>query len=244
MAQSDYVTYFDESGDHGMDNIDKSFPVFALCACFFKIEDYLTKELAAFSRIKFKHFGHDAIIFHSRDIRKRLGPFQILTNEKVRANFMGDLNAYFDGTSATLIAAGIDKIKHNKQYSDPYSPYDISLLFCLERLYACMKERGETGKTMFCVFEERGKNEDQELALLFEKICAGQNMWGKLPFRMVFASKQTNMPGLQFADLAAYPIARHVMNPNQIYQPFEILKKKFRCNGQAKIEGWGLKIFP
>ena len=101
-----------------MDSIDKSFPVFALCACLFKIEDYLTKELSAFSRIKFKHFGHDAVIFHSRDIRKRLGPFQILTNDKVRADFMGDLNAYFEGTGANFIAAGIDKIKHKKQYSE------------------------------------------------------------------------------------------------------------------------------
>ena len=157
---------------------------------------------------------------------------------------MGDLNTYFQGTTGTLIAAGIDKIKHKAQYSDPFNPYDISLLFCLERLYGCLKDRGETGKTMFCVFEQRGETEDQALALSFERICAGENMWGKLPFRMVFASKKTNMPGLQFADLAAYPIARHVMKPTQTYQPFEILKKKFRCNSSGKYVGRELKIFP
>jgi Protein of unknown function (DUF3800) len=87
MAQSEYVTYFDESGDHGMDKIDAAFPVFVLCACLFKIEGYLNTELTAFSRIKFKHFGHDAVVFHSRDIRKRLGPFQILTNDAKRTQF-------------------------------------------------------------------------------------------------------------------------------------------------------------
>lgn len=244
MADSDYITYFDESGDHGMDNIDKSFPVFVLCACLFKREDYLSTELGAFSRIKMDHFGHDAVVFHSRDIRKQIGPFQILANEKTRTKFMAAMNAYFEKTTGTLIAAGIDKIKHKAQYANPYSPYDISLLFCLERLYGCLKDLGETGKTMFCIFEERGQNEDQQLALLFEKICAGQNMWGKLPFRMVFASKKTNMPGLQFADLAAYPIARHVMNPKVTYAPYEILKKKFRCGPSGKPEGYGLKIFP
>jgi Protein of unknown function (DUF3800) len=244
MAGSDYITYFDESGDHGMVNIDKSFPVFVLCACLFKIENYLAKELGAFSQIKFKYFGYDAVVFHSRDIRKRIGPFQILANDKINSAFMADINACFEATTGTLIAAGIDKNKHKAQYKDPFSPYDISLLFCLERLYACLKDRGETGKTMFCVFEERGPNEDQELAFRFEKICAGQNMWGKLPFRMVFANKKTNMPGLQFADLAAYPIARHIMHPDKTYQPYEILKKKFRCSPQGKPEGWGLKIFP
>ena len=233
MAQSEYVTYFDESGDHGMDNIDRPFPVFVLCACLFKVEDYLTSELSAFSRIKFKHFGHDAVIFHSRDIRKKLGPFQILTNDKTREAFMGDLNAYFEGTTGTLIAAGIDKLKHIAQYSVPFDPYAISLLFCLERLYGCLKDRGETGKTMFCVFEERGQSEDQELALHFERICSGENQWGKLPFRMVFANKKTNMPGLQFADLAAYPIARHIIDAKQPNRPFEILQKKF---GAARIK--------
>jgi hypothetical protein len=244
MAQSDFVTYFDESGDHGMDKIDKSFPVFVLCACLFKIEDYLTTELAAFSRIKFKHFGHDTVVLHSRDIRKQVGPFQILMSDKTRADFMGDLNTYFANTTGTLIAAGIDKMRHKAQYAHPDSPYDISLLFCLERLYACLKDRGEVGKTMFCIFEERGGAEDNQLALVFEKICAGSNAWGKLPFRMIFASKKTNMPGLQVADLAAYPTARYVMNPKVTYQPFEVLKKKFRCSPKGQMHGWGLKIFP
>jgi hypothetical protein len=157
---------------------------------------------------------------------------------------MADLNCYFANTSATLIAAGIDKIAHKRQYAYPADPYSISLLFCLERAYGCLKDLGETGKTMFCIFEQRGDNEDQELALHFERICAGENMWGKLPFRMVFANKQTNMPGLQFADLAAYPIARHVINRQQQNRAFEILKKKFRCSPRGKIYGWGLKIFP
>lgn len=245
MSDSDYVAYFDESGDHGMDNIDAGFPVFVLCACLFKREEYLTRELAEFSRLKFKNFGHDAIVLHSRDIRKRIGPFQILTNDARRESFMADINAYFEGTTGTLIAAGVDKIKHKAQYFDPWNPYALSLLFCLERLYACLKERGETGKTMFCVFEERGQNEDRALALQFEQICSGQNSWGELPFRMVFASKKTNMPGLQFADLAAYPIARHIMDSNKTNKPFDILKKKFRCRrSDGRIQGWGLKIFP
>lgn len=192
MTESAYIAYFDESGDHGMDKIDADFPAFVLCGCLFKRADYLKSELSAFSKIKFDHFGHDAVVFHSRDIRKRLGPFQILMNTGKREKFIADMSAYFSQTTATLIAAGIHKTNHKRQYVDPVDPYSLSLLFCLERLYACLRDRNETGKTMFCVFEERGPNEDQALALRFEKICSGDNMWGKLPFRMIYANKQTN----------------------------------------------------
>jgi hypothetical protein len=43
MIQSEYIAYFDESGDHGMEKIDAEFPVFVLCGCVFKISDYLTR---------------------------------------------------------------------------------------------------------------------------------------------------------------------------------------------------------
>lgn len=244
MTQSAYVAYFDESGDHGMEKIDADFPVFVLCGWLFKIEEYLTHELQNFSRIKFNHFGHDAVIFHSRDIRKQLGYFQILTDKTKRDAFLREISVYFQNTKGTLLAAGIDKVAHKKQYKDPINPYSISLLFCLERLYACLKDKGEVGKTVFCIFEERGANEDQELALIFEKICGGQNNWGKLPFQLVFANKKTNMPGLQVADLAAYPIARHIIDSKKPNPAYDIIEKRFRRNSSGKIEGWGLKIFP
>jgi hypothetical protein len=241
--QSEYIAYFDESGDHGMEKIDAEFPVFVLCGCVFKVSDYLTRELPDFSRIKFQHFGHDAVVFHSRDIRKKLGPFQILTDKLKNQVFMDDINTYFTSSTVTLIAAAIDKNKHRIRYTAPANPYSLSLAFCLERIYACLQEREETGKTMFCIFEERGATEDQELALRFEKICSGENQWGKLPFRMVFANKQQNMPGLQVADLAAYPIARHVIDRTRPNPPFMVLRPKFR-NKRGRMLGWGLKIFP
>lgn len=39
MERSSYIAYFDESGDHGLDNIDASYPVFVLCGCVFKTDD-------------------------------------------------------------------------------------------------------------------------------------------------------------------------------------------------------------
>ena len=61
---------------------------------------------------------------------------------------------------------------------------------------------------------------------------------------IVFASKQTNAPGLQVADLVARPIGRHVMQPEQPNQAWEILNPKFRRDKKEMVDGWGLKCFP
>jgi hypothetical protein len=244
MSRSSYIAYFDESGDHGLETIDLTFPMFVLCGCVFKIEDYLQKTLPDFSRIKFDHFGHDAVIFHSRTIRKRLGPFQVLSDKSKREAFMERISDLFLAKPCTIIGAGIDKVRFKRQYTHPIDPYSISLLFCLERLYAYLRDNGEAGRTLTCVFEQRGKAEDEQLAAAFQRICAGDNSWGALPFHMVFASKLTNMPGLQMADLAAYPIARKIMDMRAANQAFDSLRPCFRRSPYGKVRGWGLKAFP
>jgi Protein of unknown function (DUF3800) len=244
VASSDYIAYFDETGDHGLDNIDPDFPVFVLCGWVFKIKDYLQKECPAFCAIKFDHFGHDAVVFHSRDIRKRQGAFQILTNNKRRRDFLADISDYFESSTGTLIAAGINKARLTQQYARPNNPYSMSLLFCLERIYAHLRDLNQTARTLTCIFEARGTAEDRLLAVEFTRICAGDNQWGPLPFQMVFANKLANMPGLQAADLAAYPIARKIINPNKSNPAYDSLRKRFRRSPGGNIVGWGLKIFP
>jgi hypothetical protein len=243
VAPSDYIAYFDETGDHGLDNIDPAFPVFVLCGWVFKIEDYLHKECPAFCAIKFNYFGHDALVFHSRDIRKRQGAFQILTNNQRRSDFMADISDYFESSSGTLIAAGINKTRLTQQYAYPNNPYSMSLLFCLERIYAHLRHLNQTDRTLTCVFEERGKAEDKLLAMEFTRICAGDNQWGPLPFQMVFANKLANMPGLQVADLAAYPIARKILNPKKSNPAYDSLRKKVSPLAKRQSSGLGLEDF-
>lgn len=241
---SDYIAYFDESGDHGLSTIDPQFPVFVLCGWLFEVRHYLNHELAAFSKIKFKHFGHDAVVFHSHKIRKRIGPFKILAQPERRKEFMEDIARYFGNSSGTMVAAAIHKARHVKRYRYPKSPYSIALLFCLERLYAELHGLGITGGSMTCVFEQRGPAEDRELSEEFDRICAGQNRKERLPFKLVFASKLANMPGLQVADLAAYPVARHIISPHIANVAYDAILPRIRASPKGQQIGWGLKVFP
>lgn len=53
--------------------------------------------------------------------------------------------------------------------------------------------------------------------------------------------KSENIIGLQIADLIAYPVTRHVLNPNGVNLAFDVLKKNiFQLNGKV----YGMKIFP
>jgi len=245
MARSPFVAYIDETGDHGLEKINPTMPVFALCAAVYKIQEYLNNDQPALTDIKFKLWYHDNVVFHSRSIRRRLPPFQALKEEAKRTSFIKEINAFFEQSCVTLIAAAIDKPRHKEQYNAPENPYFLATQFVLERIYGHIKGQGGAEATTFCIFESRGEAEDAELARWFREICSGKNYWGRpLPFKATFASKQTNMVGLQVADLAAYPISRFVERPNETRPEWEVIKPKLRRSPEGEIWGWGLKVFP
>src|SRR5262245_48435453 len=101
MPRSPFIAYFDESGDHGLDRIDVGFPIFVLCCAAFRIDDYLRTDGPLLSEIKFKLWWHDAVVFHSYEIRKKRGDFKALSR---RANFdqlMREIRTYFEHSTVT-----------------------------------------------------------------------------------------------------------------------------------------------
>ncbi|HEX3528086.1 MAG TPA: DUF3800 domain-containing protein [Thermoanaerobaculia bacterium] len=244
LQHSDYIVYVDESGDHGLASIDPQFPVFVLAFCIFRKEDYRLLAVPALQAFKFRHFGHDMVVLHERDIRKAGGVFSFLTHTERREAFMRDLSQIIDEAPLTLIASVIQKEKLCKRYVYPKSPYDIALAFGLERLHSFLRTHGQQGRLTHLVFERRGKREDAELTLEFERVCRGANYKGeKLAFKLELADKRTNCGGLQLADLFARPIGRKVMDPNTPNRAFDIIYKKFYQSG-GQVDGRGLKVFP
>jgi hypothetical protein len=89
---SNYIVYVDESG-HAAPDPDPYFPCFVLAFCVFD-KDYYCRQLApALQKLKFQFFGHDMAIMHERDIRKAIGPFNILTDKTIRNEFMTEVSA-------------------------------------------------------------------------------------------------------------------------------------------------------
>ncbi len=68
--KSPLIVYLDEAGDHSLESIDTSFPVFVLVLFICDVETYSEKIVPAVYRLKFDFFGYEGVILHSRDIRK------------------------------------------------------------------------------------------------------------------------------------------------------------------------------
>lgn len=247
---SKYIIYVDESGDHSLQNIDDQYPLFVLAFCVFHKRHYSEQVVSALEKFKFNHFGHDQIILHENEIRKEKGSFNIFRSREEKLKFIDELTEIIEHSKFILISCVIDKRALRKQADVESNPYHIALGFCLETLYEFLEEKFQQTKKTFVVVECRGKKEDSELELEFRRICGGNNRLLKiLPFEVLFSDKKTMSSGLQLADLVARPIGLSLLRPHQENRAFEILKRKFYCDGgRDKVgsgyEGIGMKIYP
>ena len=88
---NDYIVYVDESGDHSLTSIDKDYPIFVLAFSIFQKETYIKDIVPRFQKLKFKYFGHDIIILHENEIRRRKNDFKQLYNKEIFTSFIDDL---------------------------------------------------------------------------------------------------------------------------------------------------------
>jgi hypothetical protein len=226
LKYSDYVVYVDESGDHSLESVNPRFPVFVLAFCLFQKSHYANIVTPAVRMLKFDTFGHDMVVFHEYEIRKKRGYFQFLSKEP-REKFMEELSGIIAKSDFTLIPVVIDKhaLKESKQI--PSDIYHLAMKLGLEQLHHVLKSFGQNGIT-HVVFEARGRKEDAELELEFRRICDRDNSFGvPLPFKIVVADKKTNSEGLQFADMVARPVGLSVIRPEESNRAVRILERKF-----------------
>ncbi len=241
-----YNLFIDESGDHGLSNLNPDFPVFVLCGIIISEDEY-EKVRVGFNHIKKEIWNSENVIFHSRDIRKCEKEFKYLFDLDLKIKFYKQLDNIIETANYNIIAAAIKKEKYIKLYgklSDDV--YEISLSFIIERaiFYLDSLKNGKVSLTIS--IEKHGLNEDKKLAEHFQRILArgtgyiNAKRMSKYDLTINFRNKKENINGLQLADLVAYPIARHILEPDRINPAFDVFKAKFYTT-EAKM--YGLKIF-
>lgn len=219
-------------------------------------DDYLDfKE--AMNNLKYKHWengcfnykkGVKRVVFHSREIRKKEGPF----NPNL-INYSELLNGISDVVSTVpfkIFSSSIDKAKHIIQYTNPYPVYNLCLEFILERY--CMSLLNDN-KNGIIILESRGKKEDKEILQYLVNLLKNGNRYhdGKhfscikgVYFNPKWSephNKQMSYVSLELADLVSYPIHKFVKldKKDVAFQSFE---GKI-CN-YPNYSGYGIKIFP
>lgn len=240
----------DESGDHSLTSIDQKYPIFVLAFCVFQKRHYSEAIVPALEKFKFNYFGHGQVVLHENEIRKEKGAFNIFKSREEKHEFLDGLTTIIDHSNFILISCTIDKRSIRIQSDIESNPYHTALGFCMESLFELMREKGQHEKRTHVVVECRGDKEDKDLELEFRRICDGNNRLGTvLPFEVIFADKKAMSTGLQLADLVARPIGLKTLRPMQENKAFDVLKRKFYCEGGRDkagqgYEGVGMKIYP
>lgn len=229
----DYLIFVDESGSpHMGKEVDPHYPLFVLAFLIVTKQDYVQKVCPLLQNFKLKHFGHDQVILHERDIRKDLGDFSFLKKENIKNDFLNELTDLIDAMPIHLSVVVLNKKPSQEDNFQTIDSYHLSLLAGVEDFLDFLKDHAAAKKAdvsilTHLIFESRGKREDSGLKTEFQRACSKINAQNESQaLEMVFADKKSNSIGLQLADLIARPIGMSVLKPNQKNRAVAIIMKK------------------
>lgn len=216
------LIYIDESGDHAEAATNPEYPIFVVVACVFSPENYARRFVPSLLEFKLRHWSHESVVLHEREIRKSIGEFSFLFDRAVREIFLQELSGVIKDSGAELAAVVWDK-----RGSSPVRSYAD----CLVRLLGVIEARhGNHGEPSVAVIESRGNKEDEGVRIAVVQSGLGPS------WRLHFAPKARNIPGLQLADLCARPIGLKVLAPERKNRAFdETIGRLLRPRAEGEI---------
>ena len=150
-----YYLFIDESGDHGLVNLDPSFPVFLLCGLLTSADNY-DNTRNSINDLKRKFWANKEVILHSRDIRKCDKEFQILFDLNIKSEFYSIINDIIKNSKYRIISSAINKTRYIKTYGKLSNDvYELALSFIIERAIFSLDEVNDTEKQLEIVREKR-----------------------------------------------------------------------------------------
>ena len=174
-----HVAFFDENGNSNMidiingknneENMDNYFSL----TCILIDNDKLNAIKNNINILKEKYWANGIytyiskdgckinkkVCFHSREIRKKIGPFSV--NEINYDSFMTDLTDFITSQEFIILHCFINKKELLKKYGGLVKdPYELAITFIFEVLLGKILKSHDK---LECIFESRGKKEDKML---------------------------------------------------------------------------------
>lgn len=241
------LVYLDETGTPNRGNADERFPVFGVSAVIVP-EVGQAQLIAALNAFKLRYWPHEGVVLHSSEINKKEGPFGMLRDAGRLRGFIEQLNAVLAADYYQAILVGMRKQAYYDRYgARAAAPYELCLALLLERLGHMARAQGS--RTFRLIAESRGRQEDAALDACFRQLAAGDvgslhwlhpEHWQGVAFELDFQAKRANIAGLQVADLIAYALAQHLLDPAKANPALQNL-----CEHDRLYGGWnyGLKVY-
>lgn len=244
----DCIFAIDESGTPDVKNINNIW--FSVIGVYIQLEHFEIIEEAIMA-IKTRYWSDGTyqgkrVVFHSRDIRKKQGPFN---PKSINYNtFISDIETLLSDIPTKIYSSHIHKLNHKRQYVTPYPVYDLALEYMVERF--CIELNRER-KEGILVLESRGKKEDQfildKLVFFLKNGNSYTNCDRLKRIKGVYFNKKRTEDfsksywSLELADLYAYSIHSFVEKESED-RFFTYFKDKIV--GYPDYYGKGIKKFP
>lgn len=263
----DVILFIDENGNTNLKNIQQKIiqnkkigdneKFFTITGCAIKKVDFIQVK-KDITDLKEKHWrnglfeygqGVKRVCFHSREIRKKEKAF----NENVidRDEFLNDLSEMIKQTKMKIFSSTINNELHCRKYLKPVHPYDLCLLFLIERFVKFYLKEGEKA---LIILEARGKKEDKEILDFMKSfIDRGNNYIESREIKKKIKGVYFNPKWcedsndkksyfcLELADLVSHPIYRYGINSEKNNAFLSIENKIYNY---PYYKGQGIKIFP
>lgn len=218
--------------------------------------------------LKFAVFGTTEVVLHRREMmKKEPAPYDLLKDPEVQSLCDERIMEIVTQACYTAIAVMIDKKALVEQYPKQVNPYHYCLMALIERYINWLKERGAVGDVMA---ESRTKKANKKLSGAYRYLYKhGTRAWSSTKLvhspsevqkhltsgEIKLKGKDSNVAGLQLADILASPARRDLIcrkegvEMNECFGKGivqELRKTKYRRSTWPpyKLEGYGTKILP
>ncbi|MFL6196206.1 MAG: DUF3800 domain-containing protein [Thermoanaerobaculia bacterium] len=249
-----YRLYIDESGDHTFKlAADDNHRFLGLIGIWFDADEPYRAFARALKDLKLEAFGGHPddlpICLHRKDIIERRRVFGRLRDPELNQRFEAELLRVIGEAEFRMSCAVFDKRAHQLKACPERNPYHYSMAALLECFAGWLHSVGARGDVMA---ESRGASEDRELLEVFESTLrddATDHLQRALTSgKIKLKKKEHAIPGLELADLLAYPFKREMIaeqrglpSPSDFSaRLLDAARPKMHCQSETgKLDGYG-----
>jgi hypothetical protein len=251
QGERTYRLYIDESGDHTLKLAeDDNHRFLGLVGIWFDADGPYKEFARALKDLKLEFFGghpdDPPVCLHRKDIIQRRRVFGRLRDPELNDRFEAELLKVIEGAEFEMSCAVFDKRAHRMGACPERNPYYHSMAALLERFAAWLQSAAARGDVMA---ESRGASEDRELLEVFESTLRTDGLQRALTSgKIKLKKKEHAIPGLELADLLAYPFKREMIAESRgLHPPVDFSArlldaaraKMHRHSETGQIQGYG-----
>lgn len=256
LSSIDFIISIDETGTPSLKNINDATPNSKAWFCITGIlidKGIINESANKIISLKEKYwpdgsYNSKRVVFHSRDIRKSVGPF----NPKIidYNSFRKDLDEFIADIPVEIVSSLINKKLHVQKYLYPHPTYSLALEFLLERICFKLNWHNSTGVIFL---ESRGKREDSELLQQISFLLKHGNQYQPPKFfsciQGIYFNRKRTPNGaksywpLEIADMISYRIFHEkTLSPSVNSRRFNDIE--YKLMNYPNYDNKGIKIFP